>query len=131
MEIPRMVYAIRHNPTGRIYVGSSGKPWNRMRTHFDALKGGYHKNAAMQRDCEQHGFDYSVFMLDTIHDFNDRNKEQLWMDALNTRDPAYGYNASEKALPAEIANLAEYHVTLETDADHNDFREWLEKRWPT
>lgn len=31
MEIPRMVYAIRHNPTGRIYVGSSGKPWNRIR----------------------------------------------------------------------------------------------------
>lgn len=101
MNFPRVVYAIRHEPTGKIYVGSTSKLCDRLSNHFTALKGGYHKNEAMQRDYNEHGFSYTVFILDFVSDFQDRNKEFLWIDALGTRNPDAGYNAGDNSKTAE------------------------------
>lgn len=95
MNLPRVVYAIRHDPTGKIYVGSTNNLCSRLSSHFTALKGGYHKNEAMQRDCNERGFSYSVFVLDFVTSFQDRNKEYLWIDALGTRSADVGYNSGD------------------------------------
>ena len=95
MNLPRIVYAIRHEPTGKVYVGSTSKLSERLSAHFTALKGGYHSNEAMQKDCTERGFSYSVFVLDLISTYQDRNKEYLWIDALGSRNPSRGYNAGD------------------------------------
>ena len=95
MNFPRIVYAIRHEPTGKIYVGSTHELCSRLNSHFTALKGGYHKNEAMQKDCNERGFSYSVFALDFVTNFRDRNKEYLLIDALGTRRADVGYNSGD------------------------------------
>lgn len=100
MNLPRIVYAIRHEPTGKVYVGSTNKLSERLSAHFTALKGGYHSNEAMQKDCTERGFSYSVFVLDLISTFQDRNKEYLWIDALGSRNPTRGYNAGDRSKKA-------------------------------
>lgn len=97
MNFPRIVYAIRHEPTGKIYVGSTHDLCSRLNSHLAALKGGYHKNEAMQKDCNERGFSYSVFVLDFVTNFQDRNKEFLWIDALRTRLEDVGYNAGNNS----------------------------------
>lgn len=100
MNFPRIVYAIRHEPTGKVYVGSTSRLPERLSAHLTALKGGYHSNEAMQKDCAERGFSYSVFVLDLISTFQDRNKEYLWIDALGSRNPTRGYNAGDRSKEA-------------------------------
>ena len=95
MHIPRTIYAIRHNETGRVYVGSSATPAKRIRSHLNALRRGKHNNSAMQSDFDLYGDDYSAFYLGEITRFEDRYLEYVWMSAMNSRDPAYGYNGKE------------------------------------
>lgn len=57
MHIPRTIYAIRHNVTGRVYVGSSAAPIKRIRSHLNALRRGKHNNSAMQSDFDLYGDD--------------------------------------------------------------------------
>lgn len=42
------VYAIQHNKTKRIYIGTSTKPEERYRNHISLLKNKKHKVEAMQ-----------------------------------------------------------------------------------
>lgn len=105
MEFPRVVYALKHEPTGKIYVGSTHDVINRVRTHISLLKRGYHTNVAMQEDFNRYGEGYVVFVLDGIQGWSDRNKEYLWMDALKARDPERGYNGKEKARATALTGI--------------------------
>lgn len=95
MNIPRTIYAIRHNPTGKVYVGSSSMLDLRLRYHMNALKAQKHANEAMQADYNTYGGDYTFFKLAEITRFQDRGQEYAWMEILQTRDPAKGYNYKE------------------------------------
>lgn len=128
MYFPRVVYAIKHEPTGKIYVGSTGCSLTRGRNHLSSLRSGTHRNVEMQKDCNDYGYDYSFFILDHISNWSERNKEYLWMDALNTRDPKYGYNTGDKGFVSDISRFEGYRITEENWHDVNQFREWLKER---
>ena len=100
MTYPRIIYILKHNPTGRVYVGSSADPSSRIATHISYLRNGTHSNAGMQADFDKYGDDYSVCLADVICGHRDRDKEFLWMDVLNARDPEYGYNDKDHSKPA-------------------------------
>ena len=86
------VYAIQHNVTGRIYIGRTQNLQQRCTSHFSALKKGIHKIGLMQSDYNAYGDDYTVFIVDEIHSFDERGKEIEWMEKLKTYDPDIGYN---------------------------------------
>lgn len=97
MKIPRTIYAMRHDPTGKIYVGSSSRLKHRLRQHLTMLKARKHSNEAMQADYDTFGGDYTFFKLEEITRYDDRVREYVWMDLLQTRNPAKGYNFKDKS----------------------------------
>lgn len=98
MNYPRLVYAIQHNVTGRIYIGSSSDIVRRYNTHMCKLRKGNHSNKLMQYDFSKYGDDYSLFKIDTIENGLERLKEFEWMIKLNTKDDGFGYNGCDRGL---------------------------------
>ncbi len=92
---PRTIYAIQHNETGRIYVGSTSNVTRRFNDHMCQLKSGKHCNKEMQKDFDEFGEDYSIFVLGQIEDFEHRSKEMEWMEKLGTYDVRVGYNHND------------------------------------
>jgi len=95
----KVIYAIKHLPTEKIYIGATENVHRRMQAHFGALRRGQHPNREMQADCDCCGGRYVVYLLDVIQTRADKNKEFYWMDALKTRDPKYGYNTHDPSTP--------------------------------
>lgn len=91
-ERPKIIYAIQHKVTGRIYVGSSQNLDERIGAHISALKNGNHPVELMQEDADKYGLDYEFFLLDKYDNCRDSKKEYEWMLKLNTGDPECGYN---------------------------------------
>lgn len=92
MEIPRDIYAIQHNITKKIYIGSSQNMVKRYKQHIYALRSGKHHVEDMQSDFIKYGEDYSLFKLETIRDYKDKNKEYEWMEKLESTNRSKGYN---------------------------------------
>lgn len=92
MKLPRTVYAIQHNKTKRIYVGSSADLVKRYEAHILDLRAHRHVNMGMQEDFDVYGEDYSFFILGTIEKYDERFKEYEWMRRLGSYDPVVGYN---------------------------------------
>lgn len=89
------IYAIQHNPTGRVYIGITDNVKVRMRIHFSSLKGHNHYNHAMQEDCDRYGFDYTVYLIETNVPDKDAYKERYYIETLHTDDPDIGYNGHD------------------------------------
>lgn len=133
MEFPRVVYALRHDPTGKVYVGSTHKIINRITNHINSLKHGSHAVEVMQRDYDKYGGPYTVFVLDTISGMNDTNKEYLWMDALRSRDPEYGYNVNDHKVKSAISEIAGITFPLDAGEERDAAKDLLRgavKRFP-
>lgn len=88
----KTVYAIKHIPTGKIYVGSTKNVKLRVSAHMNALNRGDHIVPEMQSDHDIFGNDYSVSILDEIVEYEQKTKEYEWMVRLRTYDPRFGYN---------------------------------------
>lgn len=58
----------------------------------------------MQEDYDKYGDDYSYFLICScdVDEFTLHLVERLCMDALNTRDERFGYNAIDKTVPLEV-----------------------------
>lgn len=95
MIFPRKVYAIQHNITKKIYIGSSINPETRYKTHMYSLRHDKHPVREMQNDFNKYGEDYSVYILDTINDYSEKDKEYEWMERYQTRDRKKGYNYND------------------------------------
>jgi len=108
MKFPRIVYAIKHQPTGKVYVGSTSLPKTRITNHLNKLSAGTHNLDAMQADYNNYGGNYSLFILDVIATLEDCNKEYLWMDILKSRDPEFGYNGKDHSIPLCLEKFKEY-----------------------
>lgn len=91
----KVIYAIQHNVTGKVYIGITHDPKCRMQQHFIKLKEHTHYNSAMQEDCDRYGFDYSVFILETDVQVHEAYKERYYIETLHTDDPNIGYNGSD------------------------------------
>lgn len=96
MRLPRKVYAIQHNVTKKIYIGSSHDVDTRYKSHIWALRAGKHSVSDMQEDYDEHGEDYSVFILDEITSYDKRGLEYEWMRKYNSIDRNYGYNYKDQ-----------------------------------
>lgn len=96
MKFPRNVYAIMHNTTKRIYVGSSCRPEARYRNHLSNLRNGKHPVEDMQADYDRHGENYTFFIVDEINSYEERKKELDWMRKLNTTSRGTGYNYKDR-----------------------------------
>ena len=92
MKYPRKVYAIRHNVTDRVYIGSSCNVDKRFKEHLYALKAHNHVVDDMQRDYDEYGEDYTFTILDRINDSSEDEKEYEWMDKHQSFVRGIGYN---------------------------------------
>lgn len=96
MQYPRKVYALQHNVTKKIYIGSSANLEARYSNHMSNLRKDKHINKDMQNDFNKYGEDYSLYILDTIQDERENRKEYEWMLKYKSNDPKYGYNTKDK-----------------------------------
>ena len=98
------MYAIKHNLTGRIYVGATEDIKNRLTQHFQALKSNRHQSKEMQEDFNSSGDDFSVYIL--FYGECEKSAlmmmEKLFMTVFHSKDPSVGYNAQDKALEVTI-----------------------------
>ena len=92
MYSKKTVYALKHNQTGRIYVGRTVDLMKRIDNHFHQLRHGKHHVELMQSDFNNLGGDYIVYALDSINEFGEEKKEFEWMEKLKTYDKQFGYN---------------------------------------
>lgn len=120
------IYAIRHNPTKKLYIGCSQNA-SRIETHLSALKSGRHHNDAMQADANKYGCDYTVFLLEVIHDkrhYTDHlDREAYWIHYYGTDYAKRGYNSHDvyKRIPLshfpQITSKKELSVLLKESGD--------------
>lgn len=99
IRFPRTVYAIQHNITKRIYVGSSNDIESRYWSHMSALRNHRHNVEDMQSDFDKYGENYSLFILDEIKEFSEIRKEYEWMGILKSNIRGTGYNYKDNAKP--------------------------------
>lgn len=96
MKFPRVVYAIKHNQTQRMYIGSSSNVDSRIRAHLSMLRTGKHINKSMQDDYNRYGENFSFYELATINSYAEKNKEYEFQKKYKTKDPEFGYNYADK-----------------------------------
>ncbi len=92
------VYCIYCIVTQRVYVGSAVDIAHRCATHYDLLTKGKAGSRLLQAAWNEHGpkaFTATTLEECAIDDLLQR--EQYWMDKLQTYNPAYGYNISPTA----------------------------------
>lgn len=92
IEYKRIIYAIKHQETGRIYIGRTKNVNKRLYLHFRDLRKNQHYVELMQSDFNKYGGDYTVFILDFINNREESKKEFEWMDRYKTYDRNFGYN---------------------------------------
>lgn len=97
MEYPRSVYAIQHNVTKKIYIGSTKNVESRFVQHLACLKANKHLIEDMQADFNEYGEDFTVFILDEIKNHQEKSKEYEWMDKYNSFERGIGYNYKDQA----------------------------------
>lgn len=100
MKLPRTIYALQHDATGKVYIGSTANPHQRFIKHCNRLKNGTHNSRQLQADYDQHEDKSLTFVeLDKVRTFDERGKEYEWMAVYNSFDPDHGYNYADPKLP--------------------------------
>ena len=92
MTLPREIYAIQHNVTKRIYVGSTKYPKRRFANHLSMLRNGKHPVEDMQKDFDEYGDNFTFLILGTISEFENRDREYEFMMFLESHVRGKGYN---------------------------------------
>ena len=98
MDYPRKIYLIRHDNTGRIYIGSSSKPDRRYASHMYQLKNGWHPVEDMQTDANKYGLNFTFTIIDEIQDASEASKEYQWMKQFKSFIRGVGYNYKDSAM---------------------------------
>lgn len=97
MDLPRKVYLIRHNITGRIYIGSSKNVETRYMNHMYNLRSGKHPVEDMQKDFDEHGENFTLTVIDEIRTYEEASKEYEWMREFKSYIRGVGYNYKDNA----------------------------------
>ena len=98
MNLPRKVYAIQHNVTKRLYIGSSKNVEIRYMSHIYQLRKGNHPIEDMQADFNEYGEDFSLFVLEEFASFAERRVEYKWMEKYQSHIRGKGYNYKDPAM---------------------------------
>lgn len=127
MKYPRKVYAIRHNVTDRVYIGSSCNVDRRFKQHLYALQAHTHVVDDMQKDYDEHGEDFTLTILDTINDESEIEKEYEWMDKYQsfTRGVGYNYKDLKRRAAARSASEQDGELSMKEPLTGNE-RELLD-----
>lgn len=93
------VYQIVCNVDGKIYVGSSKRLSLRKKSHWSALRMGKHGNSHLQNAWNKYGENNFIFdVLELVEDYGKlKEREQIWLDSLNSYDDTVGYNLAQDA----------------------------------
>jgi group I intron endonuclease len=88
------IYAIVNSKNSKAYVGSAKDISQRWMTHRKTLRGNRHDNRHLQGAWNIYSENAFVFIiLETVEsDIDLVDREQHWIDALQSSDEAYGYN---------------------------------------
>ena len=92
MKFPAYVYELKHNSTGKAYIGISHNPKQRLSNHLYALRHGSHPVEDLQADFNAHGEDISFRILEEILTKDKRGREFAWQLKLRTLERSSGYN---------------------------------------
>lgn len=94
-----VIYCIKHNRTGKEYIGRSNCYTRRIKEHKAALKKGKHPVEDMQSDYDKFGDDYTITVLDLITDFWDISREFELMYDHESYIRGKGYNYKDRSFP--------------------------------
>lgn len=98
------VYLITNTITGRTYVGKSGNPLWRLKTHLDSLRGGYHPNELMLEDRYTFGHEtFECRIFGSYEEDEAARMEIFMMKILRTQDERFGYNYKDKSGTSPMA----------------------------
>lgn len=91
------IYGIRHEATGRIYVGSAKEVRSRLYQHLNALLAGKHHSRYLQNAWRKYGLaSFGVVLLEGgVAQKKLIEREQFWIDHLDSYEK--GFNARPKA----------------------------------
>ena len=92
MKLPKWVYAITLEATGKIYVGMTQDPAQRYRHHTYLLRKGKHPVEDMQADYNTYGGPVTIRVLDKVETPEEKGKEFGWQLNLRTLERGQGYN---------------------------------------
>ena len=93
------IYMIRHNMTGRMYIGRSKRPDERTKHHFVLLRAGKHPVEDMQKDFDEYGDDFSITILCDSTRY-DNNSEIEMMEKYRSCVRGIGYNYNDPHIKA-------------------------------
>lgn len=115
------IYAIRHNKTGRVYIGCTTTD-SRVRTHLQSLKNGKHKNELLQKDCNEYGYDFTAYLLEILNrdqqkHIDPHEREAYWIHYYGTDDAAKGYNSPKWYTRIDIKNFPVIKRTADFQVD--------------
>ena len=104
------IYALRCKTTGKVYIGRSQNPHNRMKQHLQHLKRGdnYYGSDSFKEDFDKYGAaDFEGYILETgVIPAKFREREAFWIAEYRATNPLYGYNKDkmEVGLVMKITN---------------------------
>lgn len=104
------IYALRCKTTGKVYIGRSQDPHNRMKQHLQHLKRGdnYYGTESFKEDFDKFGAaDFEGYILETgVIPAKFRERESFWIAEYRATNPLYGYNKNpmEVGLVMKITN---------------------------
>ena len=88
----KTIYSIKHNVTGREYIGITHNFEERIKAHLCSLRGGRHNIEDMQSDFDKYGEDFTFTVLEEITDYSKRCREYDWMESHKSYIRGKGYN---------------------------------------
>ena len=89
------IYAIRCKTTGKVYIGRSQNPHERMKQHLQQLKRGENcGTASFKEDFDKYGAaDFEGYILEEqVYPAKFREREEFWIKEYDATSPAHGYN---------------------------------------
>ena len=103
------IYAIRCKTTGKVYIGRSYNPNERMKQHLQCLRRGENYGSeAFKEDFDKYGAsDFEGYILETgVVPAKFREREAFWIAEYRATNPLYGYNKDtmEVGLVMKITN---------------------------
>lgn len=102
----KTIYAMQHNVTKRIYVGSCNNADTRIKKHMHDLLRGCHTNKELQKDFDRYGMEFSFYKIDEVDSGSQFKEERNWQNALRSNDSKTGYNLSKQEQP--ILDLSKF-----------------------
>lgn len=89
------IYAIRCKTNGKVYIGRSQNPHERIKQHMQCLNRGENCGSdAFKEDFDKYGAaDFEGYILEEqVYPAKFREREAFWIAEYRSTNPLYGYN---------------------------------------